>query len=112
VVVTVLGLVPAVEGAVNCAFAAWLAKAANINVAVSIDLMTNRAPLKRAQLSTSDWSVTARPWFKGLGEDPGEAALARLEGWAQRACDHPSRLAEDGSHLRMTVIVLKRRKRT
>jgi hypothetical protein len=27
--------------------------------------MTNLAPLKRGQLNTSDWSATAKPWFKG-----------------------------------------------
>jgi hypothetical protein len=29
--------------------------------------------------------------------------LARLEGWATVQVSHPSRLAEDGEHLRMTV---------
>src|SRR5882724_3888948 len=38
-VVTCFGLAPAVEGGVNCAWAAPVAM--NINVAVSIDLMTN-----------------------------------------------------------------------
>src|SRR5450432_2791745 len=32
---------------------------------------------------------------------PEVRALARLEGWA--ACSYPSRLAEDGEHLRMTA---------
>jgi hypothetical protein len=65
VVATALGLVPAVDGAVNCAWAG-AAKAVNINVAVSIDLMTNLAPLTPAQLSTSDWSATVTRRFKAL----------------------------------------------
>jgi hypothetical protein len=59
-----------VDGAViwasaGCRAKAAIAIAANINVAVSLDLMTNPAPLKRAQLNTSDWSAMATPWFKG-----------------------------------------------
>jgi hypothetical protein len=85
-------LVPAVEGAVICASAGCPAKAAKINVAVSIDLMTNRmtnlAPLKRGQLNTSDWSATGEPWFKGPCDDQENAVILRcepssasLEGW-------------------------------
>src|SRR5665213_4109809 len=92
VVATVLGLVPAVEGAVICASAGSRAEAININVAVSIDLMTNRmtnlAPLKRGQLSTSDWSAIATRWFKEPCDDLENAVILRceppsasLEGW-------------------------------
>jgi hypothetical protein len=35
----------------------------NINVAVSIDLMTNLGPLTSAQLSTSAWSATTGEGF-------------------------------------------------
>jgi hypothetical protein len=36
---------------------------------------------------------------------PEVRALARLEGWPQAICSPPSRLAEDGEHLRMTAAV-------
>jgi hypothetical protein len=37
---------------------------------------------------------------------PEVRALARLEGWLRaHAEQHPSRLAEDGSHLRMTAVL-------
>jgi hypothetical protein len=79
-----------VDGAVICASAgcrAEAAKAVIINVAVSIDLMTNLAPLKRAQLSTSDWSATAKPWFKGLDlvatEQWPDTVIARSEATKQ-----------------------------
>src|ERR1700685_510962 len=38
---------------------------------------------------------------------PEVRALARLEGWATNIPCHPSRLAEDGSHLRMTHFFLR-----
>jgi hypothetical protein len=73
-VATGLDLAPAVVGAGVCAVADCRAdtakatdiKATNINVALSIDLMTHPGPLKRAQLSTSAWSATTTPWFKEL----------------------------------------------
>src|ERR1700724_1158412 len=49
-VATCFGLAPAVDGGVNCAWAA-APVVMNINVAVSIDLMTNLGPLTSAQLS-------------------------------------------------------------
>src|SRR5882724_4402580 len=61
-VATCFGLAPAVDGGVNCAWAA-APVAMNINVAVSIDLMTNLGPLTKAQLSTSAWAETTGEGF-------------------------------------------------
>jgi hypothetical protein len=40
-----------------------------------------------------------------LERHPEVRALARLEGWPHIQSLHPSRLAEDGEHLRMTAPV-------
>jgi hypothetical protein len=34
------------------------------------------------------------------------ALAQRLEGWPQALVAHPSRLAEDGEHLRMTAVLV------
>jgi hypothetical protein len=49
--------------------------------------MTNLAPLKRGQLSTSDWSAIAKPWFKVTGSlilRSGIFAASRRMGYSVR----------------------------
>src|SRR6266700_5273253 len=71
-VATVFGLVPAVDGCVICACAQTpqAVEAANINVAVRIDLMASLGALTDRQLSTSDWSATTDPRFRNWPVTP------------------------------------------